>query len=181
MWWKQWSAAVCSLYFVLSDSKTTHATPGAKRQAFDFLKNFSQISGYVGSLDGQMPHQLALRKSVKNAHPPTTIKKFPHVSNHLFKCKHPTKQNPNIWSSPGKVSYRGLFISIKLFISILDVSKTLDAFKKSLKHIVLGDSWSIFYQELTDTPPTFKDHRIDRVSTTILAKCWPIVVWYVSQ
>ena len=126
-----------------------------------------------------MPHQLAL----ENAHPPTTIQKFCHVSNHLFKCKHPTKQNPNIWSSSGKLSYRGLFISINLFISVLDVSKTLDALKKSLKHIVLGnsidqystDSWLIFHQHY------FKDHRIDRVSTAILAKCWPIVVWYVSQ
>ena len=102
------------------------------------------------------------------------------MSNHLFKiCKHPTKQNPNIWSSPGKLSYRGLFISTNLFISVLD--KTLDAFKKSLKHIVLCDIWSIFHRQLTDTPPTFKDYRIDRVSTAILVKCWPIVVWYVSQ
>ena len=87
----------------------------------------------------------------------------------------------NIWSSPGKLSYRGLFISINLFISVLDVSKTLDALKKSLKHIVLCNSWSIFHRQLTDIPPTFKDHCIDRVSTAILAKCWPIVVWYVSQ
>ena len=76
------------------------------------------------------------------------------MSNHLFKCKHPTKQNPNIWSSLGKLSYIGLFISINLFISVLDVSKTLDSLKKSLKHIVLGNSWSIFHWQLTDIPPT---------------------------
>ena len=76
-WWKQWSAAVCSLYFVLSDSKTTHAPPGAKCQAFDFLKNFSQISGYVGSLDGQMPHQLALEKASKTPTHQQLFKNFP--------------------------------------------------------------------------------------------------------
>ena len=76
-WWKQWSAAVCSLYFVLSDSKTTHAPPGAKCQAFDFLKNFSQIFRYVGSLDGQMPHQLALEKASKTPTHQQLFKNFP--------------------------------------------------------------------------------------------------------
>ena len=146
-----------------------------------------------------------------------TIQKFSHASNHLFKYKHPTKQNPNIWSSLGKLSYGGLFISIKLFISeipqltgffkgsqnnkkgckvyfsatflwmstlwdrkvcntsVLVVSKMLDAFKKILKHNVLYDSRSIYHRQSTNIPPTFKSHRIDRVSTTILAKYLTII------
>ena len=64
-WWKQWSAAVCSLHFVLSDSKTAHASPGQNAGDLTFLKNFGQIPGYVGSLDDRKPHQLALQKASK--------------------------------------------------------------------------------------------------------------------
>ena len=37
--------------------------------AFDFLKNVGQIPQYVGSLDGQMSHRLALQKA---SNPPPT-------------------------------------------------------------------------------------------------------------
>ena len=40
---------------------------------------------------------------------------FSQMSNRKFKCKNPTKHNWDI-SSVGKLSYGGLFISIKLFI-----------------------------------------------------------------
>ena len=44
-------------------TKTAHAPPPGKTPAhLTFLKNFGQISQCVGSLDGQMPNQLALQK-----------------------------------------------------------------------------------------------------------------------
>ena len=49
-----------------------------------FLKTFGQIPWYVGSLDGQMPHQQALQKA-RNPPPTSTIQKFSHASNGLFK------------------------------------------------------------------------------------------------
>ena len=61
-----------------------------------FLEGFGQIPRYVGSLDGQIPHRLALEK----------------VSNKPF----PPKHNRNI-SSLGKLSHGDLFIPIALFIS----------------------------------------------------------------
>ena len=83
-----------------------------------FLKGFGQIPGYVGSLDGQIPHRLALQKVSNPAihHRLFMVKNFPHASNRLFKSKFPPKHNRNI-SSLGKLSYGDLFISITLFIS----------------------------------------------------------------
>ena len=42
--------------------------PLCKPRASQFLKNFGQISIFVGSLDGQMPHQLALQKASPTSH-----------------------------------------------------------------------------------------------------------------
>ena len=83
-----------------------------------FLKGFSQILGYVGSLDGQIPHRLALQKVSNPALHQRLfmVKNFPHASNRLFKSKFPPKHNRNI-SSLGKLSYGVLFIPITLFIS----------------------------------------------------------------
>ena len=54
--------------YVPVNSKTAHTLPYPVR-AFDFLKNFGQIPRYVGSLDGQMSHRLALQKA---SNPPPT-------------------------------------------------------------------------------------------------------------
>ena len=83
-----------------------------------FLKGFGQIPGYVGSLDGQIPHRLALQKVSNSALHQRLfmVKNFPHASNRLFKSKFPPKHNRNI-SSLGKLSYGDLFIPIALFIS----------------------------------------------------------------
>ena len=44
-WWKQWFVAVCSLHFVLTDSKTTQACfPWSKCRAFDFFEKFGSNS-----------------------------------------------------------------------------------------------------------------------------------------
>ena len=42
-----------------------------------------------------------------------TFQKISHASNHLFKCKYPTKHD----RKSQKLSYGALFISIKLFVS----------------------------------------------------------------
>ena len=45
---------------------------------------------------------------------------------------------------------------LKVFnTSGLNVSKTLDVFKKTLKYIVLYNSRSIYHQQSSDIPPTF--------------------------
>ena len=55
-----------------------------------FLKGFGQIPGYVGSLDGQIPHRLPLQKVSNPAlH---QRKNFRHASNRLFKSKFPPTQ-----------------------------------------------------------------------------------------
>ena len=83
-----------------------------------FLKGFGQIPGYVGSLDGQIPHRLGLQKVSNPALHQRLfmVKNFPRASNRLFKSKFPPKHNRNI-SSLGKLSYGDLFIPITLFIS----------------------------------------------------------------
>ena len=42
--------------------------PLCKPRASQFSKNFGQFSIFVGSLDGQMPHQLALQKASPTSH-----------------------------------------------------------------------------------------------------------------
>ena len=62
-------------YYGLVNSTSAYVPPGH----LTFLKSFGQISWYVGSLDGQMPHQLALQKT---SNPPPTsdyTKLFPCV------------------------------------------------------------------------------------------------------
>ena len=53
--------------------------PHARRQAFDFFEKSSQIPGYVGSLDGRMPHQLALQKHPKRPATDDYSKIFPCI------------------------------------------------------------------------------------------------------
>ena len=94
-WWKQWSAAVCSLYFVMTDSKTAHASPTQDARHLTFLKNFGQIPGYVGSLDGRMPHQLTLQKASKTPTHQRLFKNFPMRQTICSNVNmHPTKRNP---------------------------------------------------------------------------------------
>ena len=63
-----------------------------------FLKGFGQIPGHVGSIDGQIPHRLALQKVSNPAlhQRQFMVKNFPHASNRLFKSKFPRKHNRNI-------------------------------------------------------------------------------------
>ena len=83
-WLKQWSAAVCSLHFVMTDSRR-----------LTFLKNFGQIPGYVGSLDGRMPHQLTLQKASKTPTYQRLLKNFPMRQTICSNVNmHPTKRNP---------------------------------------------------------------------------------------
>ena len=46
-------------YYGLVNSTSAYVPLGH----FTFFKRFGQIPWYVGSLDGQMPHQLALQKA----------------------------------------------------------------------------------------------------------------------
>ena len=65
--------------YVPVNSKIAYALPPPPSGHLTFLKNFGQIPRYVGSLDGQMPHRLALQKALNT--PPTSnySKIFPCV------------------------------------------------------------------------------------------------------
>ena len=66
-------------------------TPGI----WTFLKNFGQIPGYVGSLDGRMPHQLTLQKASKTPTHQRLFKNFPMRQTICSNVNmHRTKQNP---------------------------------------------------------------------------------------
>ena len=62
------------------NSKTAHAPPGQTPGHLTFLKNFGQISRYVGSLDGQMPHPLELQRG---SNPPPSV----HVAKNFSMSK----------------------------------------------------------------------------------------------
>ena len=66
----------CQVY-VPVNSKTAHAppTPGQTLGHLTFWKNFGQISRYVASLDGQMPHPLELQRG-SIPHPPVMLKQL---------------------------------------------------------------------------------------------------------
>ena len=82
-----------------------------------FLKGFGQILGYVGSLDGQIPHRLALQK-VSN---PAFHQRLFMVKN--FSMRQTVYSNLNILLNTTEISksrktvLRRFFIPITLFIS----------------------------------------------------------------
>ena len=82
-----------------------------------FLKGFGQILGYVGSLDGQIPHRLALQK-VSN---PAFHQRLFMVKN--FSMRQTVYSNLNILLNTTEISksrktvVRRFFIPITLFIS----------------------------------------------------------------
>ena len=56
---------------------------------FDFFENFDQIPWHVGSLDGQMPHWLALQRASNPPIHQRLFKNFPMHQNVYSKCKYP--------------------------------------------------------------------------------------------
>ena len=62
---------------------------------FDFFENFDQIPWHVGSLDGQMPHWLALQRASNPPIHQRLFKNFPMRQTVYSKCKYPTRHNQN--------------------------------------------------------------------------------------
>lgn len=61
-------------------------SPTPPTRHLTFLNNFAQISLYVGSLDGEVPHRLTIQK-VTNPLPTSNYSKiFPCVELFTFKC-----------------------------------------------------------------------------------------------
>ena len=90
-WRKQWFVAVCSLHFVLTDSKTTQACfPWSKCGAFDFIEKFGSNSWLCWLFSRSNAPPAMLPKASKTPTHQRLFKNFP-IKNHLFKlCKHPT-------------------------------------------------------------------------------------------
>ena len=110
------------------------------------------------------------KQTFSQANPPPTIQKFSHAKKCLFKCKYPTKHNRNILSL-GKLSYGGLFNSIKLI-----VHPSMPIFNWLFQRLSNAPKLQWIYEQW----PVVHMLNVERISKSFCLGCWP-AFWQESQ